>query len=128
MKKSFILTIFFLLNISCDENPVKQENHSPIISSLIAFPQTISPSDSLIVICYASDPDGDTLVYDWLTDSRLKIEGTDEFILYHTSENIRRFYLQNINKVPDTLGITCSARDVKGGSASKSVLIFLQPD
>jgi hypothetical protein len=39
-------------------------NHSPVIDSLVAFPDTIGPSDSTVVVCYARDPDGDPLRYE----------------------------------------------------------------
>ncbi|OGN95428.1 MAG: hypothetical protein A2Z77_06870 [Chloroflexi bacterium RBG_13_51_36] len=43
-------------------------NLSPIISSLIADTDWISPSDSIQVTCNASDTDGDELSYEWTTD------------------------------------------------------------
>ena len=103
MKQTIVLIVFLLLNITCgDDNPVdgKQENRSPVILSLSVFPDVIGPSDSAIVICNAFDPDADTLVYDWITDGRLKIKGGqgDEHFLYNTYENSRMVYSKNINK------------------------------
>jgi hypothetical protein len=123
----FSLTIITLLN-TCSDNPVKSENSSPIIFSLAVFPDVIGPSDSAIVICNAMDPDGDTLVYDWITDGRVRIKGANDYdhSLYHTPENSRIVYPKNLNNIPiDTLWIQCFARDIKGKSANRIVLFFL---
>jgi hypothetical protein len=64
------------------------------------------------------DLDGDTLVYDWYTDTRLKIKGAarDEPWLFHTYENSRIFYPKNVNIPSDTPWVECTVRDVKGGN------------
>src|SRR6185436_17374677 len=69
-----------------EEQPVKPQNRAPSISSLTASPDTLGMLDSATVTCLASDPDGDTLVYDWVTDDRVGIRGArpgDPF-LYNT--------------------------------------------
>ena len=116
-----ILSLFFLIltSFQCkEENPVSPpQNQSPQILSLIVFPTEIDSTDSVIVYCHAIDPDGDTLVYDWITDSRVKIKNTNNSYLFHTYESFHVFY-PNINAKPpyDTCWIQCFARDVKGGS------------
>jgi hypothetical protein len=75
MEYRITLIIFMIFSLNgCNDNPVevKSENRSPIIFSLIVFPDIIGPTDSAIVICNAIDPDGDTLVYDWITDGKSK--------------------------------------------------------
>jgi hypothetical protein len=128
IKQMFFITAIILVNINCDDNPIKSENRSPVILSLTVFPEIIHPSDSAIVICNAMDPDGDTLVYDWITDGRLKIKGGQDqgHFLYHTYENSRIIYHQNLpNRPPvDTLWVQCFTRDVKGGGDNK-VIFFL---
>jgi hypothetical protein len=47
---------------------VEPANHNVAAQSLTVFPQTIGPGDSAIVTCYATDSDGDTLLYDWFSD------------------------------------------------------------
>jgi hypothetical protein len=125
MKPSKMYIACILLSIiGCNDNPVnsgKHENRSPVMFSLTFFPEMIGPSDSVIVICNAMDPDGDTLVYDWITDARLRIKGSDIPVLYHTRENSRIFYPTQY--AVDTVWIQCFARDVKGKSAS-GLLVF----
>jgi hypothetical protein len=131
MKKILILsTISLLVLIRCEEDIIKTENHKPIIFSLTAFPDVVSLSDSVIIICNAIDPDADTLVYDWSTDGKSKIKGAQnpDFILYHTYENSRVVYPENNITLPDTLWVTCVARDVKGGSMGKSVSFIVKQD
>lgn len=127
---SFILLIIVFLSIGCDDNSIKPENENqrPVIFSLTVFPDVIGPQDSAIIICNAFDPDGDTLVYDWITDGKSKIKGTifDELFLYNTFENYRVVYPKNLNNVPiDTLWIQCFARDQKGMSDNGLVRIIL---
>lgn len=125
MRPSRVFVAFVLLSIiGCNDNPVdsgKRDNRSPVMFSLTFFPELIGPSDSVIVICNAMDPDGDTLVYDWITDARLRIKGSDVPVLYHTRENSRIFYSTQL--ALDTVWVQCFARDVKGKSAG-GILIF----
>jgi len=130
MKLSIILSIILFI-INCDENPVKpsDQNHTPIILSLSVFPEVIGPQDSAIVICNAHDPDGDTLVYDWITDGKSRIKGAlfDDLFLYNTYENFIIVYPKNLNPIPvDTLWIQCFARDQKGKSNNKLVHLVLR--
>ena len=115
---------------SCNENSTKVENNDPILKSLRAFPSIVNSGDSVIVICEAVDPDGDTLFYDWFTDSRLKIQGagSDYFYLYNTRENTRIVYPTKKKDEPtDTAWISCSVRDGIGGqSLSKTVKIIVE--
>ncbi len=124
-----ILFLFVVIGIlgSCKkDNPVKPENQSPIITSVVVFPEVIGPNDSVLVVCNAMDPDGDTLVYDWLTDARLRIKGTNFRWLYHTKNNSRIFYPTGVVKLPrDTVWVECSVRDVKGGADRKVVTIIV---
>ena len=122
MKQSTILIAVMLLNtICCSDSGVnseKPQNHNPVIFSLLAFPDTIGPTDSVIVICNATDPDADTLVYDWITDGRVRIKGAlaDDHFLYHTHENSRVVYpTQSVRSPVDSPWVQCFVRDVKGG-------------
>ena len=127
MKLIFVLSLCIILLINCDQgNPVQSQNNDPEIISLEAFPNLVNPLDSFIVICNAIDPDGDTLVYDWITGGRLKIKGTNDFDSYHNKKNTQIFYTPDtVYHYVDTLGIWCDVRDVKGGGDSKFILIFL---
>jgi hypothetical protein len=75
--RAFLLLIGVALTVGAcgDRNPTTPENHSPVIVSVSAFPSTIHRADSALVIVDATDADGDTLVYDWTTDARLRISG-----------------------------------------------------
>jgi hypothetical protein len=113
-----------------DGNPTKPVNHSPVISSVLVFPQAIGPSDSFIVICKAADLDADTLVYDWTTDDRLRIQGafTGNSYLYNTRSNARVFYNANLmNPMSDSAWVECVTRDGRGGQDGRLVYITLHP-
>jgi hypothetical protein len=123
--KHLLIIAFILLNIfGCDENPVKPENGKPVITSLIIFPDVVGPSDSAIIVISAFDPDGDTLVYDWETDSRVKLHGAigSATWLYNAHENFQVIYPTGYNNQDiDTLWVQCYARDGKGKSDSKVI-------
>src|SRR5690606_15635671 len=122
-----LIAMFVLLNISsCNESPVEvKENKEPVIFSLVAFPDVVYPNDSLIVICNAYDPDGDTLVYDWYTSGIVKIKGLPPWAsgaLFNSYENSQIFYApdsQFVSAPKDTFRIECAARDGKGGQVSE---------
>ncbi|MCU7494017.1 MAG: hypothetical protein HF314_02755 [Ignavibacteria bacterium] len=131
MKQAIILIFVMLLNLSCSDpvKPEKPENHRPQISSVTVVPKVVSPSDSVVITCYASDPDKDTLVYDWITDGRLHIKGTSdrEHSLYNTFENSHVFYPNNWRNVDlDTPWVQCFARDRRGMSDAVLVQFIMK--
>ena len=110
-----------------NDNPVKPVNRSPVILSLTAFPSSLGPTDSAVVICNAIDANADTLVYDWFTDARLTIKGArpGEDFLYNTRENFRILYRGNVTPVNDTAWVQCIVRDRRGGADGRIVNIIL---
>lgn len=132
MKKIILLITIILLAFNCNDNPVdsKPENQRPIIFSLTVFPDVIRMQDSAIVICNAMDPDADTLVYDWITDGRLKIKGalSGDNSLFNTLENSRIFYPNQTQYFYDTVWVQCFARDRKGKSDSKLIIFTVIRD
>jgi hypothetical protein len=131
------IVIFFTLLLAyisgCKENPVevKPENRRPIILSLTSFPEVIGPTDSVIIVCNAMDPDGDTLVYDWTTDgkSRIKEAAYPDWSIFNTYENWCVVYPKNLNSVLiDTCWVQVFARDRKGKSDVQLVSFILSRD
>ena len=115
------------------EGPTLPTNHDPVIDSLVAVPDTIGPSDSTVVTCFARDPDNadrDSLVYDWLTDSRLRIPGQpawDNNFLNNQPSPRCTFCNTNLpNPINDSAWVYCSARDPRGGGAWRQVFIILR--
>jgi len=130
MKKLvYIAAVVLSLQLGCKDDPVtpdKPENRSPVIFSLTVFPEVVSPSDSLVVICNAMDQDADTLVYDWYTSGVVRIKGALPGlpVLLDTYENSRVFYApdsQHAAAPQDTFRVECAVRDVKGGQAVETV-------
>jgi hypothetical protein len=126
--KAAALAIILLAGlVSCgSDNPVQPPpNRSPILSSLVAFPSVIGPGDSTIFIASATDPDGDPLVYDWLTDSRLIIKGNSPSNpeLYNSPSPLQIFYYGAVSTY-DSAWVECTTRDGKGGVAVKHIWIY----
>jgi hypothetical protein len=94
-----------------------------------AFPDNVGPSDSTVVVCEATDADGDTLVYDWITDSRFVIKGNppDVHELYETTSNAHVFYRNYVSPTDTTAWVQCIARDHKGGAAGYVLTIHVHP-
>jgi hypothetical protein len=87
-------------------------NQLPVISSIIANPlPPISPNESLTLICNASDPDGDNLVYLW------NISGG------RVSDPRARVTTWTAPSTPGTYTVTCRVSDGKGGIASRGAHI-----
>jgi hypothetical protein len=111
----------------CRDYPTKSIYHSPVISSVTVFPSIIGQGDSVLVTVYASDPDGDALVYDWFTDSRLIIkDAPGELMLYNTASNSHVFYRSTYVPRSDTAWVSCYVRDGRGGMDGGRVLVLLR--
>ena len=112
-----------------DHNSVTPKNHNPVMSSLLASPQVLGPSDSALVTCNASDPDGDRLVYDWVTDARLRIKGSPFGVYLFDSPNSSQvFYVGILRAAVDTAWIQCTVRDHRGGGDARILFLFLHAD
>jgi hypothetical protein len=100
-------------------------NRRPVILHLAAFPEVTFATDSVLVVCQAMDPDCDTLVYDWITDARMRIKGArdGEYSLYNTFESFQVFY-PAVHGPADTAWVQCFARDRRGKSAQQ-VIVFV---
>jgi hypothetical protein len=124
--------VLLSLQFGCKDNPIKPKNQSPVIFSVKMYPEVVSPSDSLIVVCSATDPDGDTLVYDWfsLSGNVVKIKGalSGATALYNTHKNWQIFYAPDsiyVTAPQDTFGLQCAVRDGKGGGDVSEHLRFV---
>jgi hypothetical protein len=110
----------------CRDYPTKSTYHSPVITSVTVFPTIIGQGDSVLVTVYASDPDGDTLVYDWSTDSRLVIkDAPGQVMLYNTASNSHVFYRSTYAAYNDSAWVSCGVRDGRGGGDYAHVVILL---
>ena len=93
-----------------------EENHPPIISSLVSSQNSVEANQTVDISCNASDGDGDTLTYNWTANGQ------------SIGENA-----SSLNWVaPDTPGtyiITCTVSDSKGSQDSDSVsIIVIEPE
>lgn len=113
---------------ACSEYPTRPTEHRPVVSSVVVFPSIIGQGDSVIITVFATDRDGDTLVYDWFTDSRLIIQddGLEDGILYNTVSSSHVFYRSTSPPRNDSVWVWCDARDRRGGSDGRRVLVLLR--
>lgn len=111
------------------KTPLEPVNRSPVVQSLQAFPTTIGPGDSAIVVCLAIDVDGDTLGFDWFSDCRLTKRGQNQYdYTMRTREHTIVVYPGNCVRAPlDTGWVSCSVHDRRGGAAySETIRIIIQ--
>jgi len=86
-------------------------NRNPEISSLTATPATVDSGGNATILCTASDPDGDTLIFDSWTCTGGSISGTGGTVTW---------------TAPSAFGIytvTATVADGNGGTATRSVNI-----
>lgn len=112
-----------------DKPPTWPVNHNPVMSSAAANPTDMGRLDSTEVTILATDEDGDTLVYDWTTDLRLRIKGNppDFPVKSHSFINTETFYPNFTSTEVETCWIGCSTRDRRGGVASRTILVTVHP-
>ncbi len=127
---SFLLVVA-VTSGACHKYSTAPRNHYPTMSSLTVAPPEIGPADSAVVTCIASDPDGDTLVYDWDTDLRLRIKGNDpgDPTKSNTFNNSETFY-PDANYHPtrlDSVAIVVTARDGRGGAVARPIYLLVHP-
>jgi len=111
---------------ACREFPVRPANRSPVITGVVAFPLVLGPADSAIVTVFASDPDGDSLVYDWDTDSRLVFKGQSPYAYgLYNSPNPSQVVYRSASSLDDTTAwVWCSVRDRRGGGTPGRLVRF----
>ena len=98
------------------ETPLQPVNRRPVVQSLIAFPASISPGDSAVVVCHATDPDGEPVVFDWTSDCRLIKQGASEQFTAYSRGSTLVVYAGACADAPlDTGWVSCHVRDGKGG-------------
>ena len=127
-RRLLVALVLALGPIACDRKPF-EPNLPPSIRSVTAHPDSIGPTDSTIVVIEAKDPNHDTLVYDWETDARLRIQGvrSGQYSLYNTASNAHVFYPGPAALFPvDTAWIRCDARDQRGMSSGRLVFIIVK--
>jgi hypothetical protein len=120
---------FALACTACHKSPTQPANHSPVMVSLSVMPAAIAPSDSAAITCIATDQDGDTLVYDWETDLRLRIKGASPNVpvKYNTFNNTEIFYPNYAPADSDTVWVVVTVRDRRGGAAVRPITCIIHP-
>ena len=124
-----VAAVAFAMSGCGEEIPLQPVNHSPIVQSLTAFPTTIGLGDSAVVICAATDVDGDTLMFDWTSDCRLVKKGQQPDAYWLTTwEGTLVVHAGACATSPlDTGWVSCSVRDRRGGGArAGTVRIIIQ--
>lgn len=106
------------------KTPLEPVNRSPVVQSLIAFPASISPGDSAVVVCHATDPDGDGVVFDWFWYGRLNTGLSDGSALNRGNTLVVRAGTGGAAPV-DTGGVSCFVRDRRGGGASAGTVLIV---
>ena len=108
-----ILAVAALFSNACGKEQEKQipvENQTPVISSVSGDPASVAPGESSTITCVASDPDGDSLSYDWSTTGG-SLSGTGKVVTWTAPD------------VAGTYSISVTVDDGRGGTADKSYTI-----
>ncbi len=83
----------------------------------------------MIVSCLASDADGDTLFYDWITDAHFVIKGNppDDHHLYDSRSNTQVFIRYYVLPTDTVAWVQCIVRDHKGRSDGRVLVVRVHP-
>lgn len=111
------------------KTPLQPVNRDPIVTSLTVFPTTIAPGDSAVVVCSASDPDGESVRYDWHSYGAVRLNSRLGWIAYSQPSNSMTIYASAGTGAPsDTGWVRCFAVDDRGGSQYAGMVeIVIQP-
>jgi len=118
MKYFGITVIAALCLISCSQAPAAPSqtsnnptasNNNPTIQD-VTYTQDLSSLASTEIHCQASDPDGDTLQYEWLAQTG-SLKGDGATVNWTAPDNSGEYT------------ITVKVSDGKGGTASKSIVL-----
>ncbi len=112
---------------ACQKYVTEPITRRPVIASVIAFPTILGPGDSTMVTVFATDPDGDALVYDWAGYNGLVMRSHyGEGSIWNNTGNPSMVFYRSTASPPsvDTAFVWCAARDGKGGSDSRQILIL----
>ena len=97
----------------------ENENQPPVISDLSANPPSVNVNQTTTITCIASDPDGDSLTYDWTKNA-----GSFEGSTSGSSVTWRSPSTTDIYTV-----VSCEVSDGNGGEDSESINILVtEPD
>jgi len=103
-----LLTVFY---ISC-ETSTKSQNNQPAISSLTADPDSVEVDSTSNLVCIATDPDGDNLIYTWETTAGT-INGSGSNVTWVAPDSAGTFV------------VSCKVDDDNGGQANENVDIVV---
>jgi len=110
----FLLLGLFMVIHSCDDGPTEAQNRRPVIAGIVAAPDSMTLGDSSFVTCFASDPDGDSLTFEWTLLNTGTIRETEE------PNVIKVFGI--FNTIP-VLEIKCRVTDGRGGVTTATALV-----
>ena len=105
----------FLLVYCSEESPVENiQNRPPEINNMVALPDSVEFNASLLVFCWASDPDGQKLDYNWYSEAGTFL-GSDSVNTW----NAREYECQP--------WIICTVTDPQGALDKDSVQVYVIP-
>ncbi|MFH1852413.1 MAG: LamG-like jellyroll fold domain-containing protein [Candidatus Neomarinimicrobiota bacterium] len=88
-------------------------NTPPSITDLSATPTVIALGDTARLVCHVSDPDGDSLIFDW--SAAFGLLGTGDSLNYWVAPDSAGYY-----------HVLCQVSDNRGGEDLDSVLIVVR--
>ena len=122
-----VLVLAVAAGMGACEYPTRPTHHSPVISSMVAFPQVLGPGESTLVTVNAFSPDGDSLDYFWYAAPYVGPKGQtpwDQFVVTRSSSLV---YYRSADSVPeDTNWVRCEVYDSRGGSGFGQAPILLR--
>ncbi len=107
-----ITVVSMLIFVGCEDS-TESKNEQPVISSLTADPDTIEVEGTSDLVCLATDPDGDNLIYNWEIAAG-SISGIGSNVTWTAPSSV------------GTYSVSCTVDDGNGGQDIKSINIIVE--
>lgn len=85
------------------------------------------PGDSAVIVVSASDPDGDTVVFDWYADGRIRLKDAPLVVYrFGSPADSQVVYFEHAVAPVDTARIYYFVRDPMGETIGGSIMLQLR--
>ena len=95
-KMPYILILFVALSLACQKSSTKPENQPPVITNLVAHPESLDWGEVSQLIVEATDDDGDSIAFTWHFDFGTILSGIHSDTIYWQAPDSTGEFIGNV--------------------------------